>query len=201
MNKIERYDRHPFYLFCRNSARVLFYLLFRIRIHGLNNIPKEGPLVISSNHIENFDPPLIGVLVPRFVHFMAKSELFRYRWSAWAMKRLGAYPVKRGGQDMSALKFSISIPMGGGCVVVFPEGHRSKDGKLGTAMTGVAFIARKANCPIVPVAIVGPYRLFRPLTIRIGEPFTPSPSDTNESLLYRLMENIQMLLNKGHDVG
>jgi len=198
---IEQFDRHPFYLFCRNTARILFYLLFRIRIVGLENIPKSGPVVISCNHIHNFDPPLVGVFVPRFVHFMAKSELFRWRWSAWVMKRLGAFPVKRGGQDMGAMKHSIAIPNSGGCIVVFPEGHRSKDGKLGTAMTGVAFIARKANCPIVPIAIIGPYKLFRPLTIRVGEPFLPFVSDDNDSLLERLMLNIQILLHKGHDAG
>jgi 1-acyl-sn-glycerol-3-phosphate acyltransferase len=190
-------DMHPLYRFCRTAVKGIVSVAFRLRVAGVENIPSSGPLIIASNHIHNFDPPVIGLAIPRFVRFMAKSELFANKPIAAFLTILGAFPVKRGGQDKSAIRTAIDIPAQQGCLLVFPEGHRSKTGKLGKAQPGIAFIARKAGCPIVPAVIIGPYRLFSPLSIRFGPPIIVDSSDSNESVLEKVMNGLQALLYEG----
>ncbi|MCL6625050.1 lysophospholipid acyltransferase family protein [Alicyclobacillus shizuokensis] len=183
-------------------ARVIvtsfFRVTYRFRIVGADNIPSTGPLILASNHISNLDPPVIGICTHRHVQFMAKAELFKIRPIGAFLRWLGGFPVRRGLRDTTAVKYAVSVPKKGGCLVIFPEGHRSKDGRLGKGLTGVAFIARRAGCPIVPVAIVGPYRFRQPLTVRFGRPLLPEADDSNETLLEKLMSSIQELLNEGH---
>ncbi|GMA52514.1 1-acyl-sn-glycerol-3-phosphate acyltransferase [Alicyclobacillus contaminans] len=188
----------PVYRMARGIVWLFFRLAFRFRIVNRDLVPKTGPLVLGSNHIHNLDPLTIGLGTPRFVHFMAKIELFKYRWFAALIRYFGAFPVRRGAGDKQAIRMALEIPEHDGCLLIFPEGHRSKDGRLQRGLPGVAFIARKARCPIVPVAICGGYRFRGRLTIRYGEPFVPSEEDTNEMILETLMGKIQALLNEGH---
>jgi 1-acyl-sn-glycerol-3-phosphate acyltransferase len=190
--------REPLYRAMRAFVQIAFRLMFRIRIRGVHNIPRTGAAVIGCNHLHVFDVLLLGMAIPRFVHFMAKEELFRHRAFAALIRYLGAFPVRRGLQDKGAIRNALAVPAQGGCLIVFPEGHRSRDGKLQKGLPGIAFIARKANCPLVPAAIIGPYRLWGKVTIRFGEPILPGPSDTNESVLETLMMRIQQLLDEGH---
>ncbi|MBX5437535.1 MAG: 1-acyl-sn-glycerol-3-phosphate acyltransferase [Alicyclobacillaceae bacterium] len=175
-----------------------FRRLYRWKVVGDEHIPPEGPVIIASNHIHFLDPPLIGASTKRFVYFMAKVELFRWRPIALLLSRFGAFPVRRGGNDKTAVRLALSVPAHGGCLIIFPEGHRSRTGQLLPGMPGVAFIARKAQCPVVPAAVIGPYRIGRPLTVRFGPPLYPDPGDTNETLLEKLMERIQSLVAEGH---
>lgn len=186
------------YQCARQIVRCLLHLLFRFRVVGTEHIPATGPLVLGSNHISNFDPIVIGASTFRQVRFMAKEELFKNRAIGSFLKYLGAFQVKRGLRDTAAIRYAIEIPHQGGCVVVFPEGHRSMDGQLGPGMPGVALIARKAEAPIVPVAIIGPYRFRRRLTVRFGPALFPESDDTNETLLEKLMLAIDELLRVGH---
>ncbi|GGJ10274.1 1-acyl-sn-glycerol-3-phosphate acyltransferase [Alicyclobacillus cellulosilyticus] len=190
--------RDGFYRFCRVVVVSYFRLAYRWRVVGAENIPEEGPVILASNHIHNLDPPLIGCCTTRFVHFLAKVELFRWRPLVRLLTYLGGIPVRRGGNDKQAIRRCIEVTAAGGCLCIFPEGHRSRTGRLLPAMPGVVHIARRANCPIVPIAIIGPYRFRGPLTVRIGEPITARPDDTNEALLERLMQRIQALLDEGH---
>lgn len=179
-------------------VRLLLRLLFRFTIIGIEHVPKVGPVVFGSNHINNLDPIVVGSSTRRQVRFMAKQELFRNRFIGAFLSYYGAFQVKRGFQDTTALRYAIQIPNQGGCVMIFPEGHRSKTGELGKGMAGIALIARKANCPVVPVAVIGPYQVGRPLTVRFGAPLQPDPNDTNETLLEKLMSSISALLAEGH---
>ncbi|MCL6515585.1 lysophospholipid acyltransferase family protein [Alicyclobacillus sp.] len=188
----------PLYRVMRTFVHIAFRVMFRIRIRGVHHIPRTGPVVIGCNHLHVFDVLLLGMAVPRFVHFMAKEELFRNRFLAALIRYLGAFPVRRGLQDKAAIRNALAVPAHGGCLIVFPEGHRSRDGKLQRGLPGIAFIARKSACPLVPAAIVGPYRLWHRVTIRFGEPIEPNPEDTNESVLETLMTRIQQLLDEGH---
>lgn len=198
MNTVKSYAKHPVYRISRFLVTVVSRTLFRIRVVGLENIPLDGPLIISSNHIHNFDPPILGSVVPRFVHFMAKSELFKGKILGKFMWVIGAFPVKRGGQDKGAIKYALSVPKNGECLVIFPEGHRSKTGALGQGQPGVAFIARKSGSPIIPVAFIGKYRIFSRLTIRFGHLIQVDERDTNEQVLEILMSSIQKLVDEGH---
>jgi 1-acyl-sn-glycerol-3-phosphate acyltransferase len=131
--------------------------------------------MICANHISNLDPPLVGCAMQRKIHFMAKEELFKIPILAPIIRTLGAFPVKRGGGDHQALKTSIQLLKNGQVLGIFPEGTRSKTGELGKAHSGAALIALKANSPVVPVAIIGSYRLFRSIKVIFGKPIDVTP--------------------------
>ena len=133
----------------------LFRLVFRCRVCGTENIPATGSVIIASNHIGNFDPPLIGCHIPRRIYFMAKEELFRFPVFADVIRWLGAFPVKRGSADRQAVKRMLEILVAGQVLGVFPEGTRGKNGVLGEPEPGMAMMALKTGTTIVPVAVKG----------------------------------------------
>jgi len=156
-----------------------FFRLARCEVEGIENIPPEGPVLVVSNHLSLADPPLLGVKLGRKVRFMAKKELFRFRWLGYFIRGLGAFPVHRGRLDRRALRQSLEVIGNGEVLVVFPEGMRSRSGQLRRAFSGVALIALKSKAPVVPVGISGTedikefWRLRRPqIKVTIGSPFT-----------------------------
>jgi 1-acyl-sn-glycerol-3-phosphate acyltransferase len=188
------------YAFAHTLVRALFSLFFRLKVEGVHHIPKSGPVVICANHISVLDPPLVGCVLPRKIHFMAKEELFRIPVLASIIRALGAYPVKRGAGDSQALKRSIRLLGEGKMLGIFPEGTRVKAGEESKVHSGAAFIALKANAPIVPAAIIGPYRLFRPLRVVFGPPVDLSsfegrkPSvDTANEVIDRVIREIRRI--------
>lgn len=191
------------YVLSRQLIRIIFALFFRWKVEGLHHIPHTGPLMICANHIGNLDPPLVGCALPRKVHFMAKEELFRVPVFSWLLPMLGAFPVKRGEGDRQALKHSMQLLKEGKVLGIFPEGTRSKTGELGKAHFGAALIALKTNSPIVPVAIIGPYRLFRPIRIIFGEPIDVTPytqgkvgTEVAGEVTERVMEQIKQMIEQ-----
>lgn len=193
-------DRYhsPIYRSIRGIVSFFLRCRYRVRVIGKENIPRSGPVVVGSNHIHNLDPLLVGVETPRYVYFMAKQELFKNKLFGALLRYLGAFPIRRGEGDKQALRNALKVSEHNGCIVVFPEGHRSKDGSLQKGLPGIAFIARKSNCPVVPAAVIGPYKPFARLTLRFGTPFIPGKDATNESVLDELMNRIQSLLDEGH---
>lgn len=147
----------------------LFRLGFRIRVEGVENIPRKGGVILFGNHIHYLDPVVVGVVVPRPVCFMAKEELFR-GFLGFLIRSLGAFPVKRGTPDRSSLKRALEILEKGGCFGIFPEGTRSRTGQLQKPEPGTAYIGLKAKVPMVPFGITSQYKLFRPILIRFGPP-------------------------------
>jgi len=139
---------------------LLFRLLFRLRISGLENVP-QGGAIIAPNHQSFWDIPLVGLaLAGRRTHFMAKSELFRNPLFAWIIRTLLAFPVRRGAPDRTAIRYAISILKQGELLTIFPEGTRSKTGELKAAEAGLTLIAARAQAPIVPVGIKGTRQMF-----------------------------------------
>lgn len=198
MIQIQDNRRKVGYKFVKGAVAMFYRSAFRVRMQGFENIPNDGAVVVACNHISNFDPFLVGSINPvRYIHFMAKEELFAFKPLGKLLKFLGAFPVKRGMGDKGAIKHALSVTASGGCLMIFPEGHRSKDGALGAGMPGVAFIARKAGSIIVPVAITGRYRFLSKVSVRVGKPFCPKPEDTNDSLLEKLMSEIRALIEMG----
>jgi 1-acyl-sn-glycerol-3-phosphate acyltransferase len=162
------------------------YLLLRLlsnwEVTGKENVPKEGPILVVSNHINNIDPPLLAVSVPRKLIFMAKEELFRSRISRYFVERFGAFPVYRKRFDLEALRKAKSVLDAGWGLVMFPEGMRSRNGKLLPALPGSAIIATKNDTAIIPIGITGTEKIVgklwilkRPrIVVQIGKPFTIS---------------------------
>ncbi|NMA92850.1 MAG: 1-acyl-sn-glycerol-3-phosphate acyltransferase [Firmicutes bacterium] len=150
-----------------------FKLVYRWQIFGLENIPASGPFIICSNHISWFDPPLIGCSIPPklMVYFMAKQELFKNFIFGAILKKIGAFPIDRNKVDYAAIRTSFQLLAEGKVICLFPEGTRSKSGRLQPAHPGAAMIAARSKAPVLPVAITGPYRPGRPLLVNFGPVF------------------------------
>ena len=166
----------PFYTFayvlCQSVSRVIFH----VSVKGREHIPKSGPFIAASNHISFTDPPLIGSIIKREIAFLAKDELFHKIILKDLIKRLNAFPVKRGESSVSSVKTCIRIlhdqkmPL-----LIFPEGTRIKTGQLGTPERGISFIAVQTKVPILPIYVENGERLLacaffrKRLKIRFGE--------------------------------
>lgn len=150
---------------------LFFHAVYRIRIAGLENIPESGGAIICPNHIALGDPLLVAITVPRKVRFMAKAELFKIPFIRFFLRHWGAYPVKRGEADISAIKNTFKILKNNGLIGLFPEGTRIRTGNFGTANAGVAMFSIKSGKPVIPVYIYGRYFIFSKLNIIFGQPF------------------------------
>ncbi|MDB5083122.1 MAG: 1-acyl-sn-glycerol-3-phosphate acyltransferase [Bacilli bacterium] len=158
------------YFFFQKLFRIYFRLFYRFQVEGAEHVPQTGPVVIACNHISNYDPLSLGSAVDRQIHYMAKEKLFRIWGIAALVRSWGAFPVKRGAVDRGAIRMAMQILAEGRVLGIFPEGHRSKTGKLGPAYPGVVSFALRGTAAVIPVAVIGPYRLFRPVRVRIGTP-------------------------------
>jgi 1-acyl-sn-glycerol-3-phosphate acyltransferase len=175
------------YLLTRTVLAPLARLIYRPVIEGRENIPRTGPLLLASNHLSFIDSFVIPLVAPRRVVFLAKSEYFtghgiRGLWMRWLFTALGAVPVQRGGTLGAAqegLDSALQILEEGLAFAIYPEGTRSRDGRLYRGRTGVAWLALTAGCPVVPVALSGTQDIqpvgsrvprIRSVTVRFGEP-------------------------------
>ncbi|AFY52713.1 1-acyl-sn-glycerol-3-phosphate acyltransferase [Rivularia sp. PCC 7116] len=182
---------------------------FRGRIYGAENVPRNGPLVIVSNHASNFDPPIVSNSVRRPVSYMAKEELFKIPVLKQVIELYGAYPVNRGSSDRNAIRKALEYLNNGWAVGIFLQGTRTKDGRITDPKKGAALIAAKAKAPLIPVCLCGtqdieqkgyaiPQRV--PVTVRIGELISPPNSTTKEDLA-AVTEKCTVEINKLHDLG
>lgn len=181
-------------------CQLFFTMFIRAEVKGKENIPEEGPVLLCSNHISNFDPPLIGTFLKRKIRFMAKEELFHNKLLGFLLSSLGAFPVKRGAGDRQAIRKGLDVLKKGEMLCLFPEGTRSKTGKLGKPLSGSGFFALRSEAVIVPVVIIGPYKLFRKVTIIYGKPihfekYRKERVSTKEATDI-IMTNIQSLLER-----
>lgn len=161
-----------FYRAVRQVFTWIFQLFYRWDVTGREHIPPQGACILCANHISWWDPPLVGSLTKRLVRFMAKEELFSIPVFGKFLPMVHAFPVKRESADRRAIKTALDTLKDGGVLGIFPEGTRSRTDELLPPQAGVGLIAVKSEAPVVPIAIIGPYRLFRPLRIRIGAPIT-----------------------------
>ena len=148
------------YGFLQIVFRLFFYIIFRTRVYGRENIPAEGAVILAANHASNIDPPLMASLIERPVSYMAKIELFETPIFGAAIRRCHAFPVQRGESDRGAIKTAVTVLKEGRVLGLFPEGTRSKTGELQKAEAGVALIAAMTGAPIVPVAILNTHCIF-----------------------------------------
>jgi 1-acyl-sn-glycerol-3-phosphate acyltransferase len=146
------------YLFLRGLMRLLVdvYLVGLFKISGVENVPRDGPLIICPNHIGTIDPPLVPAFVPRRDTWsMAKSEYFRQPVVNWLFTSYHAFPVVRHTADRVALRKAFDVLKGGHALVIYPEGTRIDAGVLAEPEPGAGFIAQRCACPVLPVAVTG----------------------------------------------
>ena len=143
------------YWVARAVLQPFFLVYFRMKRIGMEHIPKDGALIIASNHRSFMDPWVIGMMLRRPIYYVAKTELFHRRSVAWLLSSLGAFPVDRGNGDRDAMDAARRILERGDVVVIFPEGTRTRPGALGQPKRGVGRLALQTGAPIVPVALIG----------------------------------------------
>ncbi|HKC18649.1 MAG TPA: lysophospholipid acyltransferase family protein [Candidatus Dormibacteraeota bacterium] len=146
------------YVFLRGLMRFLVdvYLVGLFKISGLENVPRDGPLIICPNHIGTIDPPLVPAYIPRRDSWsMAKSEYFRQPLVNWLFTSYNAFPVVRHTADRVALRKAFEVLKNGHALVIYPEGTRIDAGVLAEPEPGAGFIAQRCACPVLPVAVTG----------------------------------------------
>src|SRR3954452_12190069 len=177
------------YTIARWIVGVIFRFLWRPRIEGLEHVPADGPVIIASNHLSFIDSVVIPLAVPRRVRFLAKAEYFtgrgvRGRLTALFFRLIDAVPVERTGNrdSMRSLESALGVLREGSAFGIYPEGTRSRDGRLYRGRTGVGWLALTSAAPVVPVALTGTDRVqpvganrlrVRPVTITFGAPIDP----------------------------
>ena len=172
------------YAFLRGVMRVITvtYLVGLFKVEGVENVPRQGPLIVCPNHTGTIDPPMVPAFLPRSDSWsMAKSEYFRTPAMRWIFTSYHAFPVVRHTADRAALRKSFDLLKAGHTLVIYPEGTRIDAGVLATPEPGAGFLAQNSRWPVLPVALTGtreclpkgklwPRRV--PVTVRFGKPFT-----------------------------
>ncbi|MGG3470803.1 lysophospholipid acyltransferase family protein [Neobacillus pocheonensis] len=185
-----------FYSFAKSVAYGVFKPWYRVQAIGVENIPKEGGVLLCCNHINNFDPIILGIMASRPVHYMAKEEIFRVPVLGGIVRKCNAFPVKRGMSDREALRKGLSVLKDGHVLGLFPEGTRSKTGELGKGLAGAGFFALKTDAYVVPCAIIGPYKSLRKLKVVYGQPIAMEEARKTKASAEQVTELIMSEIHK-----
>jgi 1-acyl-sn-glycerol-3-phosphate acyltransferase len=172
------------YTFARIVVTVPTWLIWRVRAIGVENVPKDGPLVLAPNHFSQMDHFFVGLFLRRKIRFMAKSQLFGPPVLTYIYKHGGVFPVRRGHHDEEAFETVRQLLDQGEMLLVYAEGGRMRSQQLGKPKPGIGRIALESGVPIVPVAIKGSERArqwrklhFPKTTVQFGEPLVFAVED------------------------
>jgi 1-acyl-sn-glycerol-3-phosphate acyltransferase len=189
-----------FYTFAKRLVSPILKMTYKLEVKGVEHFPEQGGVLLCSNHIDNLDPPILGVTCPRPISFMAKAELFSVPILGGIIKKLNAFPVKRGGNDREALRMGLKVLKEGKVLGLFPEGTRSKTGKLGKGLAGAGFFALRTNAQVIPCAIISQYKFFQKVKVIYGKPIDMSElrekKASPEEATKLIMTHIQQLLDE-----
>ncbi len=159
MSKLEKRmidNKNWFYTLAWNAVNILWHLWFRLEIRGRENVPEKGPYVFCSNHVSGLDPTIVCLAVPTKtkLHFVGKAELYKNWFLKLILdKGLRSIAIERGSADTEALDTAIDILKSGGCLGIFPEGTRSKDGELLRFKSGTSLIVQQSKAAVLPCNI------------------------------------------------
>ena len=183
------------YTVIQKILRIIGRLFFRLRVIGAEQIPGTGAVLFAPNHVSYLDIPMMGAMVPRPLHFMGRTSLFRGRLVGWVYRRLNGFPLERGPASREGLMEAVKRLKQGHCVVMYPEGGRSDSGRLQRPLPGIGMVAAMSGAPVIPVYVsgtdkvlpVGSWRVrFHPVTVIVGESvdFKEQSSGLNGKDLY-----------------
>jgi 1-acyl-sn-glycerol-3-phosphate acyltransferase len=192
------------YFISRNILKLLFKIFFRLRIVGSENCPKNGPLIVAPNHTSFLDPLIAGFAVPRELNFMARNSLFKNRIFGKILTSVHAFPLKREGADVGAMRLAIDKLCHGKAVLIFPEGTRSKDGSLGTPRAGIGLLAASSGANILPCYIKGSreslpkgaiFLRFKKITVYVGKPLRIDKNSSGKEYYMQIAKNTMTEIN------
>ncbi|ACX52265.1 1-acyl-sn-glycerol-3-phosphate acyltransferase [Ammonifex degensii KC4] len=190
-----------FYWFAWLVCRLYLHIFRSFRVEGLEHFPREGPVIVAANHQSYLDPVALGCALPRRVYYMAKEELFHIPVLRTLIRWLGAFPVKREEMDRRALRTALNLLARGQVVGIFPEGTRSREGKLLPLQPGAALLALKSGAPVVPVALTGTRGWWGRVRVKIGRPFYLTADGPSRSQLTEGSRKIEVALKELLGVG
>ncbi len=182
--------KYPIYKTLKTILKPLFNFFCNVQISGLENIPKEGPVILAGNHTSNFDALIMLDGPDRIVHMLAKKELFKGKFKNWFFRGMACIPVDRSIHDKEATGEAIEMLNNGNIIGIFPEGtiNKTNEDVLPFKYGAVSF-AKKTGAPIVPFAITGKYKIFRDsIKITYGKPFKVDGDLDNENI--KLMNKV-----------
>lgn len=152
---------HPVYSVMRYLFKSAFYELFDGAIYNLNKVPQDGPFLLACNHASYFDPPFLGAMIEQREMFaFAKKALFNSKLKKWLFTHLNSIPVDRGHTDISAIRSVLNLLKNSKGIMIFPEGTRTPDGKLGKAHAGIGLFACKSGVSVIPCRMFGTYEIM-----------------------------------------
>lgn len=196
-------DEHPrprAYYFINWLLRILIRVFLDLDLHGTENVPRTGPVIIAISHSSFIDPVIAGPCIPREVTPMAKAEAFNYPVLGWVLRAYGAFPVRRGEADISAFKMALTILRRNSTIVIAPEGHRSETGKLQRGREGAIMLSVRSGAPIQPVAVWGGKGFWSNLAhLRrtqvhwyIGQPVIPAVQKPTREQMAEMSDELMM---------
>ncbi len=191
------------YIFCNSVTRLFAIVYFRFRVHKSERYPLDGPVLICANHQSHMDPILVANGCTRYVGFVARESLFKFKPFGWLITTLGAFPINRDG-GIAGIKETLKRLKRGEVVLIFPEGTRTPNGTIQNFKSGFCAIARRSKVPIVPVAIDGAYDAWpknaalprpRSIKLKVGHPimFDEYNSLTDTEITERVQSEVAEL--------
>ncbi len=159
--------------------RFIYATYFRWRVFNAERVPLTGPVILAANHASFIDPPLVGSGIHRGINYLARESLFRFPGIGWLLRKWNAVPVDRDGGGAKGLKIILDRLLDGNAIILFPEGTRTKDGKLQPARSGIGLTVIKSNAVVIPVRVFGTYEAYgrhmkiplpKPIAVKYGRP-------------------------------
>lgn len=187
----EKKDR--FYNFSKKFFNFIFKKIYKVQFIGLENIPKEGPIIIAGNHNHYFDPCLVFISTNRKINYIMKKSCYNNKLIGWIFKKMDCLSV----EDFSSLRKALKILKNNGAIGIFPEGTRNKTKDLLLPFrTGTISMAVKSDSYIVPFGRTGNYKLWdKSLIIRFGKPFKVNNMEINDANK-KLRNAVENLINQ-----
>jgi 1-acyl-sn-glycerol-3-phosphate acyltransferase len=140
--------------------RAVYATYFRWSVYNAERVPLTGPVILASNHASFLDPPLVGSGVTRGINYLARDTLFRFPGVGWLLRKWNSVPVDREGGGAAGLKAILDRLLDGGAIILFPEGTRTRDGKLQPARSGIGLTVIKSTAVVVPARVFGTYEAY-----------------------------------------
>ncbi|MFP5372209.1 MAG: lysophospholipid acyltransferase family protein [Actinomycetes bacterium] len=191
--------RRRFYAVVRGLIAGFAAVYWRLEVDGAGRLPATGAFILAPVHRSNIDTPIMSTLTHRYMRYLGKEEMWKYRWSAWLWDTLGAFPVKRDSVDREAMRQCREALEAGEPLVVYPEGTRRSSPVVEDLYDGAAHLALRTGAPVIPVGIGGSLRamprgakFLRPVKVCVvvGEPILPEVPEPGRSPSRRTVKEL-----------